>query len=124
MYCSIKSDIELEKKLTDLSEKHPREGFWKCYARLRNNGEIINHKRLHRVYKSIGLPMRRKVKKRLPKRVQEPLKLPETFGSSWSMDFMHDSLSNKTKFKSFNIIDDYNREVLYIDIDYSLKQAE
>jgi putative transposase len=49
--------------LTALAKDHPTEGFWKCYGRIRNSGQIINHKRLHRVDKQMKLPMRRKVKK-------------------------------------------------------------
>ena len=122
-YQSVKDDRTVMLQLEALSKAHPVEGFWKCYDRIRNTGTLINHKRLHRVYKLMKLPLRRKVKKRLPARVKEPLSVPEEFTQTWSIDFMSDSLSNGTKFRSFNVIDDYNREVLFIETDYSLKSS-
>jgi putative transposase len=122
-YKSIKDDSCLIDKLTELAVKHPREGFWKSYYRLRNKNELVNHKRLHRIYKQMGLPMRRKVKKRLPARVKEPIIVPDSFTHTWSIDFMHDVLGNGRKFRSFNVIDDFNREVLFIELDYSLKSS-
>lgn len=122
-YRSIKNDCYIMEQLEQLAKQNPIEGFWKCYHRLRNKGEVINHKKLHRIYKQMQLPLRRKVKKRLPARVKEPLAVPNQFGQTWSIDFMSDALSNGTKFRSFNVIDDYNREVLFIETDYSLKSS-
>ena len=122
-YQSVKNDEHLIVQLSTLAQQNPLEGFWKCYYRISNSGTIINHKRLYRVYKQMKLPLRRKVKKRLPARVKEPLGVPDKFTQTWSIDFMSDALSNGTKFRSFNVIDDYNREVLFIEIDYSLKSS-
>ena len=122
-YLSVKNDVTLMERLQELAIDHPREGFWKCHFRIRNSGEIINHKRVYRVYKMLGLPMRRKHKKRIPARIKEPLEVPPTFTHTWSMDFMSDALEGGRKFRTFNIIDDYNREVLFIETDYSLKSS-
>ena len=119
----MKDDSTLIGELQELAVNNPQEGFWKCYGRIRNQGKVVNHKRLHRVYKQIGMPLRRKVKKRLPARVKEHLSVPVGFTQTWSIDFMSDALSNGTKFRTFNVIDDFNREVLFIESDYSLKSS-
>jgi putative transposase len=71
-----KDDTEIEQSLQKKAEEHCEEGFWKAYERLRNEGKPWNHKRMHRVYVALGLPLRRKTKKRLPARVKEPLDVP------------------------------------------------
>ena len=51
-----KDDTVIEEALLEKVEQKPEEGFWKSYGRLRLEGHKWNHKRVHRIYKSLGLP--------------------------------------------------------------------
>ena len=64
--------------------------------------------------------MRIKPNNRLERKTPEPLLVPENINECWSMDFMHDQLSDGRSCCLFNVIDDFNREGLTIDADLSL----
>lgn len=119
-YKSRKDDSLVEDKLRELAEALPTRGFTVYFGRIRNEGLIWNHKRVKRVYDKLGLNIRRKKKRRLPAREKQSLQVPEQMNTTWSMDFMQDSLESGRKFRTLNIIDDYNRESLAIEVDTSL----
>jgi putative transposase len=87
---------------------------------IRRRGYPWNHKRVYRIYCALNLNIRRRSKKRLPSRNPEPLSVPESINQCWSADFMSDALWSGQRFRTFNLIDDYNREALTIDVDRSL----
>lgn len=106
--------------LQNAAERYPRYGFKKLFLILRRQGYAWNHKRIYRVYCLLKLNLRRKGKQRLPNRNPQPLCVPEILNQTWSMDFMHDALSCGRKFRTFNVVDDFNREALAIEIDLNL----
>jgi len=68
----------------------------------------------------MALHLKRKAKKRLPARAAQTLVVPLQANQTWSLDFMSDSLSNGRAFRTLNVIDDFNREALWIEVDTSL----
>jgi len=113
-------DGEIVTGLLELAHRRPEEGFPKLYKRLRRQGRRWNHKRVHRVYCSLKLNKRRKGKRRLPTRHPLPLAVPAAMNECWSADFMSDALWDGRRFRTFNVVDDFNREALTIAIDFSL----
>jgi len=120
-YQAKKSDDgEIREQLCLIAERKPRWGFKKMTDYLRNQGYPWNHKRVYRVYCEMKLNLRVKPKKRLPIRTPKPLIVPPAANISWSLDFMSDSLSNGRAFRTLNVIDDFNREGLWIEVDTSI----
>ncbi len=113
-------DTEVIGVINALVDSHPRWGFWKSFKVLRRQGHRWNHKRVYRVYCQLRLNQKRRAKRRLPQRVKQPLLVPHMPNQVWSADFMSDTLYAGNRFRTFNVIDDFNREVLAVEIDTSI----
>lgn len=112
---------EIADWLIRLTDNQRTWGFGLCSLYLRNvKGFAWNHKRVYRIYRELELNLRIKPRKRLQREKPEPLAVPETINQVWSMDFMHDQLVDGRNFRLFNVIDDFNREALGIEVDFSL----
>lgn len=110
--------------LLSLTETHKRWGFGLCFAYLRNvKGFRWNHKRVYRIYRELEMNLRIKPRARLKRERPEMLSVPTALNQVWSMDFMSDALADGRKIRTFNVIDDYNREGLAIAVDLSLPSA-
>jgi putative transposase len=114
-------NAEIADWLIRLTHNQRNWGFGLCYLFLRNvKGFVWNHKRVYRIYRELELNLRIKPKKRLVRERPEPLSVPEAINQVWSMDFMHDRLEDGRAFRLLNVIDDFNREGLGIEVDFSL----
>ena len=97
-----------------------RWGFWKCYDRLRLLGHRWNHKRVYRVYCQMNLNLPTKAKRRLPTRLRQSMIVVPQINAVWAIDFMHDALYGGRAIRTFNVIDEANREALGIDVATSI----
>ena len=114
-------NLLIARLLLDLTQWRRNWGFKLCFLYLRNvKGYTWNHKRVYRIYCELELNLRIKPRKRLKREKLEPLAVPHIPNHTWSMDFMHDQLEDGRTVRLFNVIDDFNREGLGIEIDFSL----
>ena len=113
-------DLPVVEAIQRVIEENPGFGFPKTFKTLRRRGHPWNHKRVHRVYCLLRLNRRRKGKRRLPTRHPQPLAVPPMANQTWSMDFMSDALMCGRRFRTFNVVDDFNRESLAIEVDLNL----
>jgi putative transposase len=109
-------------RLVDAADRQSaRLGLWAVFLHLRNvKGFDWNHKRVYRIYREMELNPRIKPRKRMVRIKSEPLEVPLELNQTWSMDFMHEQLQDGRSYRLFNVIDDFNREALCIEADFSL----
>jgi putative transposase len=121
------NDAELRTRLRELAEERVRFGYRRLWAMLRREKNtdgtrrwVVNHKRVHRIYREEGLAMRRKKTKRLRAIARTPLERPTRANQMWTMDFTKDRLASGRNFRTLNLMDGYTREALRIEVDTSL----
>ena len=112
---------EIADLLVGLTAARMTWGFGLCCVHLRNvQGHLWNHKRVYRICCELELNLRIKPRKRLKRYKPDALAVPDAPNVTWSMDFMADSLGDGWAFRLLNVLDDFNREGLGIEIDFSL----
>ena len=108
-------DQLLRVRLRELAEARRRFGYRRLQILLEREGWQVNHKRVYRLYVEEKLSLRRK-----RSTVRQPLPAAVAANQVWSVDFMSDTLSSGRRFRTLNIVDDYTRECLAIEVDTSL----
>jgi putative transposase len=112
-------DQQLRVRLRELAEARRRFGYRRLQILLQREGWQVNHKRVYRLYVEEKLALRRK-RGRKRRTVRQPLPGAVAANQVWSVDFMTDALSSGRRFRTLNIVDDYTRECLAIEVDTSL----
>lgn len=113
-------DSELKARLCELATQKRRYGYRRLHVLLRREGWEINHKRTYRVYHDAGLMVRKRKRKRIAgveRQVKASALRPN---ESWSMDFVSDGLVDGRRLRCLNIVDDFTKECLAIEVDTSL----
>lgn len=115
-----RSDDSLRSRLIGLAGQRPRYVYRRLHVLVRRDGFAVNHKRLYRVYREEGLAVRRRRRKRIAAGARRPLAVPNQVNERWSMDFTADTLADGRSFRTLNIVDDFSRECLALEVDTSL----
>lgn len=110
----------IRERMKALAYERPRFGYRRLHVMLRREGLMVNHKRVYRLYCLEGLAVRRKKRKHISLLARKPLPTGAGPNERWSMDFMWDQLADGRSFRTLNIVDDFTRESLAIEVDVSL----
>lgn len=114
------ADEPLRARLLELASERPRFGYRRLHVLLLREGWQINRKRVYRVYRELGLAVRRKKRKKVAQANRLPRVVPIAPNIQWSLEFMRDTLASGRVFRTLNVVDDESRECLAIEVDTSL----
>src|SRR5437660_3741492 len=113
-------DGALRARLRELAAVRRRFGYRRLHILLDREGLHVNHKKLRRLYAAERLQVRRRGGRKRALGTRAPLLLPQGPNQRWSLDFLHDQLSDGRRFRILAIVDDFTRECLTLVADTSL----
>ena len=116
---------EMERRIVEMSEKHPRFGYRRVRAKLVESGKVINAKRVQRVRRKAGLQVRERQRKRRRVGISTAERLrAEKLNAVWSWDFVTDQTENGTTFRILTLIDEYSRRLLAVYVAWSIRAVD
>jgi len=117
-------DEALRRALRKLSERKPRWGYRRAHGHLITEGWSLNRKRVQRVWREEGLrvPAKKRKRRRLgTSTAAGASRLRATHpGHVWALDFQHDATSDGRELKFLNVVDEFTRETLAIEVERSI----
>lgn len=119
-YSLRKQDDELKEEIKEIAYEKRRFGYRRIQMLLMRRGKTVNHKRVYRLYRSMGL----KVLKRGGRKRALGLRKPESVvtrpNQRWALDFVQDALWDGRRIRLMPVIDVFSRKCLGILVDSSL----
>jgi putative transposase len=109
----------LRDKLTQLAHEKTRYGYRRLAILLRREGQVVNHKRVFRLYRAAGLSVKRKNRKRLI-RMGQPAFTAIRPNQQWAIDYVHDRMANGRTIWVLSVVDTFTRECLALEVDTCL----
>lgn len=113
------ADAPLTKRMQELALEYPRFGYRRLGVLLRREGNVLNEKKVHRVYQSAGLALRQLKRKRIHRQPVPLVRLTEP-NQEWAMDFVHDAATNGQTLRFFGVVDQYSRTCVRLAVDTSM----
>lgn len=110
----------LRTHLLELAAERPRFGYRRLHVLLVREGWQVNHKRIQRMYREERLVVRRKKRKRVAAMPRKRRELPAAANERWSLNFTSDTLATGRCFRTLNVVDDFTRECVAIEVDTSI----
>jgi putative transposase len=107
-------NLELRERIVTLAQRHRRYGSGMIYLKLRQEGLLVNHKRVDRLYAESALQIKRRKRKKVPVGERQPLLRPQQADQVWSMDFVFDRSADGRVIKCLTVVDDATHEAVAI----------
>ena len=96
-----------------------RQGREKVIRKVQRKYPHLGASKIRRVYEREGFSLYKRLKRRVQHQVCNPIDIPMSGNQEWAMDFMSDALSNGRWFRTFNVVDHYNRQCMGICVSHN-----
>jgi len=113
-------NVALRARILALAQRHKRYGVGMIYLKLRQDGMLVNYKRVERLYQEAKLQVRRRKRKKVLPGERQPLVRPLTANQVWSMDFVFDRTAEGRVLKCLTIVDDATHEAVAIEVERAI----
>jgi transposase InsO family protein len=113
-------NAEIRGRIVELAQRHTRYGVGMIHLKLRQEGRLVNYKRVERLYREERLQVRRRKRKKVPVGERQPLLRPTRANEVWSMDFVFDRTAEGRVIKCLVIVDDATHEPVAIEVERAI----